>query len=628
MESQSSPSKRTNLSGIDADFEALSLSGSWLYQENANEYHYSTGALRVLGEPTADVQQHAALEDLIDHSDREDWIHSFKTHQSGGETGRFITRVRDSAKRIEIAWRRTGGIVKGTICDLTRHLQLEEDDAQSRDFQMTALDAMPIRVFWKDLESNYLGCNKAFAKDAGLASPASVKGKTDYQLFSRSDADFFRKIDREVMNTGVSQERFIEPQTRSDGAKAWLRTSKVPLRRADGAVFGLLGTYEDITAEKERERRFALSHYSVDEVRSAIFWCNADGSFFYVNQTACEWLQYSRKELIGMFDFDINPSVSQSTWKAHWRELKKEGALEIESELRRKDGTSLPVEIHSNYVFIDNQEFKIAFVFDITQRKEAEEKVAEYQHNLEKLVEIRTEELRDTNRELESFAYSVSHDLRAPLRGIDGFGQALLEDYGHLLDDDGKHFLRRIRAGTQRMSSLIDDILQLSRIGRKEVSKRSINLSELLQKICSELQESNPQHQVQVQIDDDIQAQCDPDLMRVALENLLGNAWKYTSQREDAKVSVSTKRYDDAHVLCVEDNGTGFDMAYAGKLFAPFQRLHRPDEYEGNGIGLATVHRIANKHGGSVWAESAPDQGSRFYFRIPIQDPPLTPTPK
>jgi len=222
------------------------------------------------------------------------------------------------------------------------------------------------------------------------------------------------------------------------------------------------------------------------------------------------------------------------------------------------------------------------------------------------------------NKELEAFSYSVSHDLRAPLRSIDGFSQILLEKYQDKpLDDKGKTYLDRVRRATQRMGRLIDDMLKLSRITRAEFKRRNVNISNMIRAIAEEHHKSNPERLVDIAVQEGIMVQGDPNLMQIAMENLMGNAWKFTGKEAHPKIEFGTTVRDGETACFIRDNGAGFDMAYAGKLFGAFQRLHTTDEFPGTGIGLATVQRIIHRHGGKVWAEGEKGKGAVFYFTLP-----------
>ena len=225
-------------------------------------------------------------------------------------------------------------------------------------------------------------------------------------------------------------------------------------------------------------------------------------------------------------------------------------------------------------------------------------------------------ELTAVNRELEAFSYSVSHDLRAPLRGIDGFSQALLEDYAEKLGAKGKNYLQRVRAASQRMAQLIDDLLQLSRLARSEMRREDVDLSGMARAIAADLQKTQPDRQVDVRIAQGVVAEGDPRLLRVVLDNLLSNAWKFTSKNPRATIEFGVIENDGRPAYFVRDDGAGFDMAYGDKLFGPFQRLHAPTEFPGTGIGLATVQRIVHRHGGRVWATGAVGQGATFSFTL------------
>ncbi len=224
--------------------------------------------------------------------------------------------------------------------------------------------------------------------------------------------------------------------------------------------------------------------------------------------------------------------------------------------------------------------------------------------------------VQDRTREIESFSYSVSHDLRSPLRAMDGFSQALLEDYADNLDDTGKNYLQRIRAATERMGDLIDDLLMLSSVSRKKLKFEPVNLSVMAHDLADELREEFPGREVDVQIAEKLQARGDARLLRIALRNIIGNAWKYTEKTAQPRIEFGCQTKGEGAVFFVRDNGTGFDMKYVHKLFDAFQRLHGRDEYEGTGIGLAIVHRIIKRHQGEIWAEGDPGQGAIFYFRL------------
>jgi signal transduction histidine kinase len=223
-------------------------------------------------------------------------------------------------------------------------------------------------------------------------------------------------------------------------------------------------------------------------------------------------------------------------------------------------------------------------------------------------------ELEQANRELEAFSYSVSHDLRAPLRAVDGFSKALLSEFAERLDERGLHYLEHVRAGALRMSYLLDDLLKLSHINRAPLRREPVDLAELARKIMLDLREREPQRSVDVEVSDGLMTQADARLAIVVFENLLGNAWKFTAKQPEARIEVGQEHGANGRFFYVRDNGAGFDMQYAEKLFAPFQRLHHDSDFEGTGIGLATVHRVIARHGGRIWAEAEVGAGATFFL--------------
>ncbi len=291
--------------------------------------------------------------------------------------------------------------------------------------------------------------------------------------------------------------------------------------------------------------------------------------------------------------------INQCTGPRQWQDLEIEFVTQIANHLG---------------VALQHAELMEELRAEIAERQQAEQREKDLNQGLRQAIL----ELKAVNKELEAFSYSVSHDLRAPLRSIDGFSQAILEDCDGQLDETGQDYLRRIRAATQRMGHLIDDLLTLARVTRSDMNRGTIELSRIASRICNDFQQSQPERLVEFTIQPSIVVQGDGHLLQVILENLISNAWKFTSKNPQSKISFGAipQNNDLPTVYFVRDDGAGFDMAYADKLFGPFQRLHGVNDFPGNGIGLATVQRIVHRHGGRAWAEGALDQGATFYFTL------------
>jgi light-regulated signal transduction histidine kinase (bacteriophytochrome) len=299
----------------------------------------------------------------------------------------------------------------------------------------------------------------------------------------------------------------------------------------------------------------------------------------------------------------VHPDDREPTLKEVERQVVKgERVLHFENRYRHKDGSWRWLSWQS---VPQNDGLMYATARDVTAQKDAEERVKQL-----------NQQLTAVNHELEAFAYSVSHDLRAPLRSIDGFSLALVEDCGDKLNDEERDHLARIRAATQRMGMLIDDLLNLSRVSRSELRIGKADLTALARDVVAELRQQEPQRRVEVRIAEGLKVEGDARLMRLVLQNLLGNAWKFTSKVENARIEFGSEQNGDGTAYFVRDNGAGFDMKYADKLFGAFQRLHSASEFPGTGIGLATVQRILHRHGGHVWATSELGKGATFYFQI------------
>jgi PAS domain S-box-containing protein len=445
-----------------------------------------------------------------------------------------------------------------------------------------------------------------------------------------------------------------------DGAIRWLKAYGLVIRDADGKALRMIGVNYDITERKQAEEALRTSEErfrQVTEVTGEWVWeVDADCLYQYASHVVERILGYSPDELVGKKHFyDLfAPSVQEALKTAALESFaQKAPIINFVNENISKDGQS--VIVITNSVPILDQEGQLMGYrgtdSDITASQQAEEnlqtayaeqkrllaeaersrkvllnvvedqrlvegKLSQLNAELERRVRERTVQLEATNQELETFSYSVSHDLRAPLRSMDGFSKVLLENYAGQLDEQGQNYLARIQEASRRMNQLINDLLDLSRVTRADFTRQSVDLSALATHIAAELTAQSPDRRVEFEIAANMIVEGDGNLLKIVLENLLNNAFKFTSRREQAIIQVGRVEQDGHWIYFVRDNGAGFNMDYANKLFGAFQRLHSEKEFPGTGIGLATVQRIIHRHGGRVWAEGMVDNGATFYFQF------------
>ena len=409
---------------------------------------------------------------------------------------------------------------------------------------------------------------------------------------------------------------------RKDGSRFWAEVSIIAMHDQEHRLLGFGKIMRDATerrnADSSLKKSRAMFERLFENAPDAIIVVDSRGVIRKVNQQVEPFFGYLREELLGQRIEILIPKRYHQVHRQHRKgyfadpRTRKMGAgLELFG--RTRDGREVPVDIMLSPIDTDEGTWAFAVVRDVTQRKQDEQAITELNDILKKQVH----QLAATNRELEAFSYSVSHDLRAPLRALDGMSLALLEDYFDKLDKTGQNFLNRIRTAAQTMGELIDHLLTLSRLTRTEMHIEEVDLSAMGRQVAEEIRQQNPDRNIDFIINDEMREMADPQLLRVAITNLLDNAWKFTSKKDKARIEFNVEESPEGErIYFVRDNGAGFNQDYIDNLFKPFQRLHGVGEFPGTGIGLATVHRVISRHGGRIWAEGSVATGATFYFTL------------
>ena len=494
----------------------------------------------------------------------------------------------------------------GVCADIQERKRAEQELRASESRLQLHFDRMPVGCIVWSREFRVESWNPAAQEIFGFTAPQAI-GKRPYEfLLPQSAVAEVEAVYRRLMEGDDTAHSENENLTQ-DGRRVMCAWTNTPLRSPAGEVTGILSMVQDITLRKQAEEELRKQAALLNLAHDAILVRDLHQQILYWNRGAQEVYGWKAQEAIGRPIHELLQTESDTGLEVNEQAVQRDGEWEGELKQRTRDGRILVVASRWS-LQCDPRGAPVNILEinrDISERKRLEDSLRQ-----------RTLELENSVAELEAFSYSVSHDLRAPLRSIDGFSQILLEDYHQQVDQEGQDCLRRIRVASQNMGQLIDALLQLSRVMRSELQREPVDLSVLALSTAALIQKAEPLRQVRFHIASGLQARGDRRLLGVALQNLLQNAWKFTAHNSEPVIEFGSTQKDGKPAYYVRDNGIGFDMAYVNKLFTPFQRLHAQEQFEGTGIGLATVLRVIKRHGGRVWAEGAVGQGATFYFSL------------
>ena len=518
---------------------------------------------------------------------------------------------------------------RGTICIVVRDITERKLTDEIRARLAAIVESSDDAIISKTLDGTITSWNHGAEKIYGYSSEEIV-GKPVSVLVPTDRPDEIPEI-LEKVGRGEAIDSYETVRIAKDGRRLDVSLTISPVKDLAGNLVGASTIARDITERRRTESELRLSEARframIEQSPLSIQVLSPDGQTLQVNRAWEELWGVTLQDIVGYNLLEDQQLVAKGLMPYIRRGFAGEPTL-IPAAAYDPDETIPGLTSHEEpkrwvraFIYpIKDEDGNVCEVIlmheDITERKQAEEEIRKLNEQLEQRVQQRTAQLNSFNRELEAFSYSVSHDLRAPLRSIDGFSKILLEDYADELDEEGNDYLKRVRAASQRMGQLIDDLLDLSRMTRSEMRRESVDLSDLAKSFAEELRRSEPERRVEFLIEGGLLVEGDRSLLRVVLENLLRNAWKFTGKQTHARIEFGASEQEDKRAYFVRDNGAGFDMAYADKLFGAFQRLHGGSEFEGTGIGLATVQRIIHRHDGRVWAEGRVGYGATFYFTL------------
>jgi PAS domain S-box-containing protein len=504
----------------------------------------------------------------------------------------------------------------GITVDATERRQTEE----IRSFLAAIVNSSDDAVIGKDMQSRVVSWNTGAERMFGY-SALEMLGQSITRVLSPDRPDEETAIQEEVKRGQIRH--FETIRVRKDGQPIHVSLTVSPIKNSRDEIIGISSIARDITERqraqaaleehaatlREQSQMLDLANIMARDLQDRVILWNAGMEKMY---------GWAKAEALGRVSHELFRTCFPQPLETIRQTLFRDGHWEGELVHRRKEGD--PLFVASQWIVHRDPAGKPIAILevnnDVTGRKSAEEQVLRLNSELEQRVRDRTAELTSANQEMEAFTYSVAHDLRAPLRHIDAFARILDEDFATNLPPDARHYLENIRAGSRNMSRLVDDLLNLARVGRHELKRRATPLKEIVGQVIADLKSETQGRSIEWHVEPLPTVQCDPGLMKQVFANLLSNAVKYTRPRSIAVIEVGLQKHNGEPIVFVRDNGVGFSMKYADKLFGVFQRLHRAEEFEGTGVGLATVDRIIRKHGGSVWAEAETDKGATFYFTL------------